>query len=141
MRVVLDTGILIAALLTRNTPPDLIYRAWRRKAFSLVMSEWQLSEFRRVSRYARLRKYLKPAEVGDLVNGLRHQATVLNQLPDIQRSPDPDDNPILATAIAGGADYLVTGDKRGLLSLGKVEGVQIVSARDFVDRLGVANAR
>jgi predicted nucleic acid-binding protein len=31
MRLVLDTGILIAALITVDTPPGLIYRAWRRK--------------------------------------------------------------------------------------------------------------
>lgn len=137
MRVVLDTGILIAALISSDTPPDLIYRAWRKKAFDLITSKWQLEEFRRVSRYPRLRKYLKPSEAGNLVNGLRHQATVLKELPEVQLSPDPDDNPILATAIAGGADYLVTGDKRDLLSLGKVEAVQIVTARRFADLLGI----
>ena len=42
MRVVLDTGILIAALITSGTPPDTIYRAWRKKRFELITSEWQL---------------------------------------------------------------------------------------------------
>ena len=60
MRVVLDTGILIAALITRDTPPDRIYQAWRKRRFALVTSEWQLEEFRRVSRYPKLRKYLLP---------------------------------------------------------------------------------
>lgn len=140
MRAVLDTGILLAALITSDTPPDLIYRAWRKKTFELVTSEWQIGELRRVSRYPRLRKYLKPAEAGALVNGLRHQATVLQELPSVELSPDPDDNPILATAIVGRVDYLVTGDKRDLLSLGKVEAVQIISARRFADLLGVSSA-
>lgn len=140
MRVVLDTGVLIAALITSGTPPDLIYRAWRKKAFDLFTSEWQLEELRRVSRYPKLRKYLKPAEVGTLVNGLRRQATVLRELPKVELSPDPDDNPILATAIAGMADYLVTGDERDLLSLGKVEMVQIITARAFCNRLGLTTA-
>ena len=140
MRAGLDTGSLLAALITSGTPPDLIYRAWRKKAFELVTSEWQLDELRRVSRYPKLRKYLKPAEAGTLVNGLRHQATVLQELPNVELSPDPDDNPILATAIAGGADYLVTGDKRDLLSLGKVEAVHIVTARAFADLLGLSPA-
>ena len=140
MRVVLDTGILLAALITSGTPPDLIYRAWRKKAFELITSEWQLEELRRVSRYPKLRKYLKPAEVGTVVNGLRRQATVLQQLPKVEFSPDPDDNPILATAIAGMADYLVTGDKRDLLSLEKVETVQIITARAFADRFGFSTA-
>jgi len=140
LRVVLDTGILLAALITSDTPPDLIYRAWRKKAFELITSEWQLEELRRVSRYPKLRKYLKPAEVGTLVNGLRRQATLLHELPKLDISPDPDDNPILATATAGLADYLVTGDKRDLLSLEKVEAVQIITARTFADRLGLTSA-
>ncbi len=140
MRVVLDTGILLAALITSGTPPDLIYRAWRKKTFELVTSEWQLEELRRVSRYSKLRKYLKPAEVGTLLNGLRRQATVLQELPEVELSPEPDDNPILATAIAGAAHYLVTGDKRDLLSLGKVEMVQIIAARGFADILGLSSA-
>jgi hypothetical protein len=41
MRVVLDTGILIAALITADTPPDRIYQAWRRKRFQLITSRWQ----------------------------------------------------------------------------------------------------
>lgn len=140
MRVVLDTGILLAALITSGTSPDLIYRAWRKRAFELITSEWQLEELRRVSRYPKLRKYLKPAEAGTLVNGLRRQATVLQELPKVGLSPDPDDNPILATAIAGMADYLVTGDKRDLLSLRKVEMVQILAARAFADLLGLSTA-
>ncbi|MGE0623835.1 MAG: putative toxin-antitoxin system toxin component, PIN family [Pseudomonadales bacterium] len=141
MRVVLDTGILLAALITSGTPPDLIYRAWRRRTFELITSEWQLEEIRRVSRYPKLRKYLKPVEVGTLVNGLRRQATTLQELPKVEFSPDPDDNPILATAIASRADYLVTGDKRDLLTLGKVEMVEIITARAFADRLGVSDTR
>ena len=42
MRVVLDTSILIVALITRDTPPDQIYQAWRKRCFELVTSEWQL---------------------------------------------------------------------------------------------------
>ena len=96
MRVVLDTGILVAALISSGTPPDWIYRSWRKKAFELVTSEWQLEELRGVSRYSKSRKYLKPAEVGTLVNGLPHQATVLRELPKLDVSPDPDDNSIFS---------------------------------------------
>ena len=51
VRVVLDTGILIAALITRDTPPDQMYQLWRKRRFTLITSEPQLSEFRRVTRY------------------------------------------------------------------------------------------
>ena len=110
MRVVLDTGVLIAALITTNTPPALIYQAWRKRRFELVTSEWQLDEFRRVSRYPKLRRFLKPTEAGNLVNGLRHQATALKALPTVELSPDPDDNPVLAMAEACQAQY--SGNRR-----------------------------
>jgi len=135
MRVVLDTGILIAALITKDTPPDRIYQAWRKRRFELVTSQWQLDEFRRVSRYPKLRKYLQPIEAGNLVNGLRHQARFLEELPDVDLSEDPDDNPLLAMAIAGEVDYLVSGDKRDVLALKKVGKASIVTARRFLTML------
>lgn len=133
MRVVLDTGILVAALISTGTPPDAIYQAWRRKRFQLVTSRWQLDEFRRVSRYPKLRPFLRHAEAGRLVRGLRRAAIVLDALPSIDLSPDPHDNPILAAAVAGRADYLVTGDRRDLLALGTVESTRIVTARAFLE--------
>ena len=132
MRVVIDTGILIAALITNDTPPDRIYQAWRKRRFELVTSEWQLGEFRRVSRYPKLRKYLQPIEAGNLINGLRHLALLLDDLPDVDLSKDPDDNPLLAMAIAGEADYLVSGDKRDVLALKKVDKTRIITARRFL---------
>lgn len=132
MRVVLDTGILIAALITKDTPPDQIYQAWRKRRFELVTSQWQLDEFRRVSRYPKLRKYLKPVEAGNLINGLRQQARLLKELPDVDLSEDPDDNPLLAMAIAGEVDYLVSGDKRDVLALKKVGKARIITARRFL---------
>ena len=138
MRVVLDTGILIAALITSGTPPDAIYRAWRKKRFELITSEWQLEEFRRVSRYPKLRTYLKSADAGNLVNGLRLEATVFSQLPTVDLSPDPDDNPVLAMALAAHADILATGDRRDLLALERVGATRILSARQFVDELHIS---
>ena len=134
MRVVLDTGVLIAALITRDTPPDRIYRAWRRRRFELITSEWQLEEFRRVSRYPR--PYFKPVDAGRMANGLRSQSTVLKDLPRVDVSGDPDDNPVLAMASAGAAHYLVTGDKRDLLALERMGNTRIVSARRFIDEIG-----
>jgi predicted nucleic acid-binding protein len=52
-------------------------------------------------------------------------------LPRVERSPDPTDNFLLALCEAGKADYLVTGDKSGLLTLTRHQGTRIVSARNF----------
>ena len=50
-------------------------------------------------------------------------------------SPDPDDNLIPATAIAGKADLIVSGDKKPMLALGRVDDIPIVTAAAAVNRL------
>lgn len=132
MRVVLDTGVLIAALITADTPPDRIYQAWRKGRFKLVTSSWQLDELRRASRYEKLRQFLKPNEAGNLVNGLKRHALVLTELPEVDLSSDPQDNPVIAMAIAGDADFLVSGDRRGVLALKRVGSTRIVTAAEFL---------
>lgn len=131
MRVVLDTNVLLSTLISPGSVPDRIYRAWEEGRFELVTSEWQLGELRRATRYPKLRKYVKPHEAGTMVRGIRREALVLERLPAVGLAPDPDDDPLLATALAGEAGYLVTGD-RGLLSLGRVEHARILEARAFL---------
>ncbi len=50
-------------------------------------------------------------------------------------SPDPDDNLILAAAIAGQANLIVSGDKKHMLSLDTAAGIPIVTARSALERL------
>ncbi|MBA3491007.1 MAG: putative toxin-antitoxin system toxin component, PIN family [Rubrobacteraceae bacterium] len=134
MRVVLDTNLLLSSLITRGGVPDRVYRAWEGGLFDLLASEWQLRELRRASRYPKLRKYIKPAEADAMIRGIRLDALVLDELPEVDLAPDPDDDPLLATAIAGRADYLVTGDK-GVLGLQTVENTLIVTPRRFLEEI------
>ena len=131
MRVVLDSNVLISALISSGSPPDRIYRAWRRKRFTLVTSKVQLDEMRRASRYPKLRKLVSPREFGALINRL-HGAAVLDKLPHIDLSRDAADNYLLAMAAAGDADYLVTGDARDLLRLKKFGGTVILTPGSFL---------
>ena len=135
MRIVLDTNILIGALITKGTPPDRLYQAWLKGEIELVTSTAQLAEVAAVLARPRLRRYLDADEAAGIVENIDTRALVLEALPDVNLSPDPKDNPILATAIAGKADLIVSGDKRHMLALGEVEGIPIVTARDALDRL------
>lgn len=136
MRVILDTNIRVAALISPSGPPAVIFQAFLDERFTLVTCEPQLEEFRRVTRTPEMRKRIKPAEAGTLVNQLRALAHLSKRLPRIKRSSDPHDDFLLALAEVAGADYLVTGDKSGLLALRKHRSTQIVTARSFSKQLG-----
>ena len=107
MRLVIDTNVLLSALMTRETPPDRLYEAWREGRFVLVSCEQQLEEIRRVSRRDSVRLRLRPVEAGRMVNDIRSLAVMLDALPVVDVSPDPYDNYLLALAEAGQADVLV----------------------------------
>jgi uncharacterized protein len=139
MRVVLDTNVLISALLLESSLPALLVTHWRQGRFELLTAPPQLEELNRVTRYPKIRERLKPALAGRLINDLRELALLVEPLPFVDLSPDPYDNYLLAIALGGGADCLVTGDKSDLLFLEKHGKTRIQSVRDFiaVNRLNV----
>ncbi len=136
MRVVLDTNILLSALLVRGTAPDLIFGAWRHGKFDLASCAQQLEEINRVSRRPFFKGRLRAAEVGRMINDMRRLAVMGDPLPAVTASPDPEDDFLLALAEVVRADYLVTGDKSGLLTLKKHRRTRIVSARKFAEIIG-----
>jgi putative PIN family toxin of toxin-antitoxin system len=137
MRIVLDTNVLVSAVMSRSGATDLLYSAWKNRRYELVTSNEQLEEFRRVTRYPKVRNLLEPGAAGTMHNHLRASEIVWGKLPTITRSQDPVDNFLLAMAEAGGADYLVTGDQRDVLSLKKHGSTHIVNAADMLRVMGV----
>lgn len=132
MRVVLDTNVLVSALLMDSSRPAQLISHWRQGRFALLTAAPQLEELTRVTRYPKLRTRLKPALAGRLVNDLRQIAVLVETLPPVDASPDPYDNYLLSIAWGGHADYLVTGDKPHLLALGSHAGTNIASVSDFM---------
>ncbi len=116
--------------------PDRLYLAWRDRLFTLVTSEEQLEEFRRVTRYPQIKARIDSSAAGTLHNELQHLAMVLHDLPQIDVSPDFGDNFLLAMAQAGEADFLVTGHKRDVLALKTFEATRIVTVRQMLEELG-----
>ncbi len=135
MLVILDTNILIGALMTRATPPALLYEAWKAGRFNLVSSEAQLREFARVTRYDTVKQLITASEAGTLINEIRALAIIVEKLHKVDISSDPADNFLFATAQAAAADYLVTGDKSGVLAIKRHKNTRIVTARKMVDTL------
>ncbi len=135
MRVILDTNILLSALIRGDSVPGRILEGWFEDRFVLLTHALQLDELRAVTRRQQIRALIRPSEAGRLVNQIRAHAELATQLPHIHRSDDPFDDFLLAISEAGGADYLVTGDKGGLLKLEHHRGTTILTARAFLDRL------
>ena len=136
MRLVIDTNILVSALLAPTSLPAQLIVLWRAGRFDLLTAAEQLDELMRVTRYPKIRERLAPAVAGRLVNDLRALAITVDKLSVVDASPDPDDNYLLALAAAGEADFLVTGDKRDLLGLAVYQGTKILTVRDFLTQHG-----
>ena len=133
MRVVLDTNVLVSALLSPEGPPARIYSAWIEGRFRLLTSSEQLAELKATLAKPKLRRYVRRAQTGKLINELGSFAEIVSELPPVRRSPDPDDDFLLKLAEGGQADYLVTGDQGDLLLLGRHGRTKIVKATFFCE--------
>lgn len=138
MRLTIDTNILISSLITKTTPPALLYHAWREGKYELITSQEQMIEIARALKYPKLRKYINAYEDEILLDCIMQEALIVNALNEVSYSPDKADNMIIATAIAGNADYIVTGDKRDLLVLKEVAGIPIITARQALSMFGLS---
>ncbi len=135
VRIVLDTNILVSGLISGEGPPGQVLAAVKNPGITLITSRFQIDELRDVLARDRLQPYIRREEAGDLLYHLDAVAVVVGELPEVSLSADPDDNPILATAIAGDADLIVSGDRGDMLALGTAQGIPIVTAREASGRL------
>ena len=121
-------------------PPARIVDAWLEERFELVTGAAQLEELVRVTRYPKIRVRIERSDAGRLLDKLR-SLSVQVRPHRVFASSDPDDNLLLGLGAAARADYLVTGDKAGLLALRRFRRVRIVSAREFCRDLSLLGRR
>ena len=131
MRVVLDTNIIVSALIAPAGIPAAILDAWLDGKSTLLICAALVEELRGTLQKPRVAELVKPHKAGRPVNLVQKLAGDIDPLPSVERSPDPTDDFLLALSEAGDADYLVTGDKSGLLRLGRHKATRIVSAGEF----------
>ncbi len=136
MKVFLDTNVLASAAATRGLCADVLREALA--SHELLISKQVLNELKRVLRS----KFGVGQDLVDDFIWLLEQETVLAQpsrLPSIKLK-DRDDVAIVGAAVAGGAEVLVTGDKE-LLDLNRGEEMEIVSPRQFWEKLKARHKR
>jgi uncharacterized protein len=132
---VLDTNTLISALIRPKSEARQVYEAAKSGRIAVVTCDAQFDEFRRVTRYPKVQRYISPAEAGTMLNELRELALYYVVNEQVEVSPDPADNYLFALAQASQADFLVTGDKADVLALGRHGKTQIVSLRKLIEIL------
>jgi uncharacterized protein len=136
MKVFLDTNVLASAAATRGLCADVLRLVFA--SHQLFISEQVLKKLKRILRF----KFGVSQDLIDDFISLLQQDTVLTkpaQVPGVELQ-DKDDLFILAAAIAAGAEVLVTGDKE-LLRLGHIEGLEILSPRQFWEKLKAQQQR
>ncbi len=133
MRAVLDTNVVISAMLIRDGIEDRILRAWQRGAFDLVLSPQILDEMGRALSYEKFRKarWMAEEEIVALLQSLAQESLLVPGKVRVEVSRDPEDNKFLEAAIEARAQYVVTGDK-DLLDLKTYRHVRIVRPAAFL---------
>ncbi|MGC9349737.1 MAG: putative toxin-antitoxin system toxin component, PIN family [Anaerolineae bacterium] len=136
MRVVFDTNLLVSYLLTHRPPiATLIDEYLAAQRFTLISASVLLEELDRVLRYPRLQRYYDDetrVRFVALVAALSDLVDLPDDIPSISR--DPDDDRVIACAVAGCADVIVSGYS-DLLTLKHVGEIAVLTPAQFLARI------
>ena len=134
MRVVLDSNVVISALLSPRGAPARVLGHWEVGTYDLVSSPPLLEELERALNYPKILKYLQKtgANPAVLVERFRKLALMVAPAEDLNIiQEDPSDNQVLAAAAAGGASLIISGDQH-LLAVKDFRGIQILPQAGFL---------
>ncbi|HMR32713.1 MAG TPA: putative toxin-antitoxin system toxin component, PIN family [Geminicoccus sp.] len=142
MRVVLDTNVIVSALLWGGTPHRLIEAASEGNLI-LCTSQVLLDELREVLGRPHLASRLidHRSTVERAVRSYAEAVVIVepSNVPPVV-AEDADDDHVIAAALAAGAAMIVSGD-RHLLSIGSLEGLDIITPAEAVERLSLTPPR
>jgi putative PIN family toxin of toxin-antitoxin system len=134
VRIVVDTNVVVSRHVAPGGTIAALFRHWENRALDLVVSPEILAEYERVLAEPDIQAAhrLSDEEFAIVMAGF---ATVALQVTPTEShnavADDPSDNKSVECAVAGNADYVVTGDNH-LLALGSYQNIQIVPPGVFV---------
>ena len=140
MRWLLDTNVVTSALLWGGKPRRLLDAA-RDKRVELSTRVALLAELTNILSRTKFATKITASQltIDQIVDAYAVLATVVRPVPVPRVAPDPDDDVVIATALAANVDIIVTGDL-ALLSVGNYQGVTLATVSAALERLGVARA-
>ena len=138
MRVVVDTNVLISALIRQQGGAGQVLRRVQDKRFTLIYTIPLLIELVEVlNRPTIYNKYhLQSDDIVALINLIRLRGELVSPHHQVDICRDPKDYHILEAAIDGQADTIVSGDA-DLLELKAFESIPILSVTEFLTRSGI----
>ena len=130
IRVVIDTNVLVSAMISSAGNEALLILAINQGLVTPYFSPEILVEYSEV--LLRPRFSFPGNEVDALLDLFRRRGKLLNPQSTARISPDPDDDKFIACALAGKADFLVTGNKRHFPET-KPSGAKVVNAAELLE--------
>lgn len=133
IRVVLDTNVLISAFLVPGSNPDKVLRLARNESIQIIGSPEILEELEQT-----LRKKIKYPEIKikDVMVWLKNSVKVISPVHTVTKvCKKESDHRIIECALSGGARFIISGDKKHLLSLKKYKDIEIISPAEFLERI------
>jgi uncharacterized protein len=136
LRAVIDTGVLVSALIRRQGTTGDVLRALRDGRFAIVFSVDLLVELVDVLGRDPFRSkyHIEPGDVAVLINLIRLRGELVAPQRSVTACRDPKDDKFLDAALAGEADCVVSGDA-DLLDLTPFDGIPILRPAEFLARL------
>ena len=134
MLVVLDTNVIISAMLIKHSLPRTLFDLQKAGRYKLLLSEDILAEYRRVLCYPHIQRRHQQAiqQVERFLTSLRKTSSIVEPTEHVMVvHDDPSDNMFLSCALAGNAEYIVSGD-RDLLDVQAYRGIRILSPAQFL---------
>lgn len=147
MRIVLDTNVLVRATRYAQGPPPAIVEFFAGDDHELLLSPFILQELLRVLGYKRVQALhrLSIEECSEFVESLETLAEIVELSLDVEKvTADPDDDPVIQTAIEGSADVLCTLDRHlrttEVVEYAKSRGVRILTDVELLNELRALDA-
>jgi putative PIN family toxin of toxin-antitoxin system len=132
MLVLLDSNVIISAMLSIHGASARAVDEWRDGRFQLLTCQHQIDEIRTACRAPKFRDRLQPHHIGNMLNHLYGAKVWLDPIPRKHKAKDPTDSFLLDLIDAAQPDYAVTGDKRaGLLHLETIGRTRIMRVSAF----------
>ena len=137
IRVVIDTNVVISALLAPEGFEDRVLKLALHRYIQLYVSAPILDEYGRVLHSAKFR--FTKAQINRIIRGIREAANQIHPMRRLTKCHHEQDNRFLECAEAAGADFLVTGNARHFPRQYKT--IEVVSSRRLVELLAIIRIR